>query len=147
MKYKIIESLRADLAALYAAGVIGKAMLEGFDALAGGAPVADEGTDALADLRTHPALAAAYLGAALQALETPAGQPLGKRLLREVVQAHGGPAAAAAGSGMDRDVFELELSPEGEVTLRGLLAVLRVASMRLSVIPVDAVPTGPPELS
>lgn len=90
-------------------------------------------------LRADPAFAAAYLKAAMEALENPDERAGGLLALRAVAEAHGGLAAIAAEAGISREALYRALSPKGNPTLKTLLAVLNAVGMRLSVEPAKRV--------
>ena len=58
--------------------------------------------------------------------------------LRDVAEAHGGLAAIAQEAGITREALYRALSPNGNPTLKTLLAVLHAVGMRLSVAPAPA---------
>ncbi|MGH3183809.1 MAG: DNA-binding protein [Streptosporangiaceae bacterium] len=93
----------------------------------------------IVELRADRELAAEYLKAAMDALDTPGGQAAGLLALRTVAEAFGGLGVVAAEAGINRESLYRALSPRGNPTLKTLLAVLKVAGLRLSVEPARTV--------
>ncbi|MGU7784707.1 addiction module antidote protein [Burkholderia sp. PU8-34] len=89
----------------------------------------------LAELRADRELAAAYLKAAMESLDDPDDRAAGLLALRTVAEAYGGLGAVAAEAGISRESLYRALSPNGNPTLRTLLAVLKTVGLRLSVEP------------
>ena len=87
----------------------------------------------IAELRADRQLAAAYLKAAMESLDDPNERAGGLLALRTVAEAYGGVGAIAAEAQISREALYRALSPNGNPTLRVLLAVLRAVGMRLSV--------------
>jgi probable addiction module antidote protein len=85
------------------------------------------------ELRADPELALAYLKAAMEALDDPQDLAGGLLALRTLAEAFGGLGAVAADAGISREALYRTLSPNGNPTLRTLLAVLKTLGMRLSV--------------
>ncbi len=59
--------------------------------------------------------------------------------LRTVAEAYGGLGAVASDAGINRESLFRALSPKGNLTLKTLLAVMKVVDMRLSVKPASHV--------
>lgn len=91
----------------------------------------------IAELRADHDFAVEYLKAALEELDHPDHRAAGLLALRDVAEAYGGVAAVAA-AGISREALYRALSPQGNPTLKTLLAVLHAVGMRLSVVPVAA---------
>ena len=89
----------------------------------------------IAELRADRALAIEYLKAALRSLDDPDDRASGLLALRAVAEAYGGLAAVAAEAGINRESLYRALSPNGNPTLKTLLAVLKALDLRLSVVP------------
>jgi probable addiction module antidote protein len=89
----------------------------------------------LAELRADPELAVEYLKAAMESLDNPDDRAAGLLALRTVAEAYGGLGAVAAEAGISRESLYRALSPNGNPTLKTLLAVLKTVGMRLSVEP------------
>jgi probable addiction module antidote protein len=87
----------------------------------------------IAELRADRQLAVEYLKAAMEALDDPNERAGGLLALRTVAEACGGLGAIAAEAGISREALYRTLSPNGNPTLRILLAVLKAVGMRLSV--------------
>lgn len=87
------------------------------------------------ELRADRALAVAYLQAAMQSLDDPEDRAAGLLALRTVAEAYGGLSAVAAQAGISREALYRALSPNGNPTLKTLLAVLKTVDMRLSIEP------------
>ena len=92
----------------------------------------------IAELRADHDFAVEYLKAALEELDHPDHRAAGLLALRDVAEAYGGVAAVAAAAGISREALDRALSPQGNPTLKTLLAVLHAVGMRLSVVPVAA---------
>ena len=84
-----------------------------------------------AELRADPALAAAYLKAALDDEQEPAVLLLALRRLAEAR----GMQSVAGQAGLQRESLYRALSPKGNPTLKTLMAVLKTMGLRLSVEP------------
>ena len=82
-------------------------------------------------LATMPDLSSEYLSQVLESSQTPEELLLG---LRRVAEAHG-MARVAAAAGLSRESLYRSLSAAGNPRLSTLVAVLRVAGLRLSVRP------------
>ena len=93
----------------------------------------------VAELRADHALAVEYLKAAMESLDNPDDRAAGLLALRTVAEAYGGLGAVAAEAGISRESLYRTLSPQGNPTLKTLLAVLKTVGMRLSVEPGDQV--------
>jgi len=89
----------------------------------------------IAELRADKAFAVEYLKAALEELDDPEHRAVGLLALRDVAEAYGGLAAVAQEAGITREALYRALSPNGNPTLKTLLAVLHAVGMRLSVVP------------
>ena len=89
----------------------------------------------LAELAADHELAVEYLKAAMESLDDPEDRSAGLIALRAVAEAYGGLGLVAAQAGISREALYRALSPEGNPTLRTLLAVLKTVGMRLSVEP------------
>lgn len=87
----------------------------------------------IAELRADHAFAVEYLKAALEELDDPRHCAAGLLALRDVAEACGGLAAIAQAAGITREALYRALSPNGNPTLKTLLAVLHAVGMRLSV--------------
>lgn len=83
-------------------------------------------------LREDPAFADEYLAAALEAIDEPGGREALLMALRQVAQAQGMDAVAAR-AGIQRESLYRALSPNGNPTLKTLLAILNAAGLRLAV--------------
>ena len=81
------------------------------------------------ELRADPALAAAYLQAAMEDSDEPAVLLIA---LRHISEAYG-MAEVARRAGIKRESLYRALSPKGNPTLRTLTAVLQTMGLRLSV--------------
>ena len=80
-------------------------------------------------------MAVEYLKAALESLDDPDDRAAGLLALRTVAEAYGGLAVVAAQAGISRESLYRTLSPNGNPTLKTLLAVLKTLGLRLSVEP------------
>ena len=89
----------------------------------------------IGELRADRELAVEYLKAAMESLDDPNNRAAGLLALRTVAEAYGGLAAVAAEAGISRESLYRTLSPEGNPTLKTLLAVLKTLGLRLSVEP------------
>lgn len=89
------------------------------------------------ELRNDHAFAVEYLKVALEELDDPEHRATGLLALRDVAEAHGGLAAVALEAGITREALYRALSPNGNPTLKTLLAVLHAVGMRLSVVPAE----------
>src|SRR5690606_842495 len=89
----------------------------------------------IAELRADPALAVEYLKVAMESLDDPDDRAAGLLALRTVAEAYGGLGAVAAEAGISREALYRSLSPNGNPTLKTLLAVLKAVGMKLSVEP------------
>jgi len=87
------------------------------------------------ELRADHSLAIEYLKAAMESLDNPDERAGGLLALRTVAEAYGGLGFVAAQAGISRESLYRALSPNGNPTLKTLLAVLKVVGMRLSVEP------------
>ena len=91
----------------------------------------------LDELRADRELAAEYLKAAMESLDDPDDRAAGLLALRTIAEAYGGLGAVAEQAGINRESLYRALSPNGNPTLKTLLAVLKTVGMRLSVEPKD----------
>lgn len=91
----------------------------------------------LDELRADQELAAEYLKAAMESLDDPDDRAAGLLALRTIAEAYGGLGAVAEQAGINRESLYRALSPNGNPTLKTLLAVLKTVGMRLSVEPKD----------
>lgn len=89
----------------------------------------------LAELRADRELTVEYLKAAMESLDDPDDRAAGLLALRTVAEAYGGLGAVAAEAGISREALYRALSPNGNPTLKTLLAVLKTVGLRLSVEP------------
>ncbi|KWH54615.1 DNA-binding protein [Burkholderia anthina] len=87
----------------------------------------------VAELGADRELAVAYLRVAMESLDDPDNRAAGLLALRTVAEAYGGLGAVAAG--ISRESLYRTLSPNGNPTLKTLLAVLKTVGLRLSVVP------------
>lgn len=83
-------------------------------------------------LKQDPEFADAYLAAALDEADLPGGQAALLAALRHIAEAQG-MAAVAARAGIPRESLYRALSPNGNPTIKTLLAVLGAAGLHLSV--------------
>ena len=88
----------------------------------------------LAELRGDREFAAEYLAAAFEELDDPSHRAVGLLALRDLAEAYGGLAAVAEQAGITREALYRALSPNGNPTLKTLLAVLHTVGMRLSAV-------------
>lgn len=79
----------------------------------------------IAELRADREVAVEYLKAAMESLDRPETRAAGLLALRTVAEAYGDLSAAAAEAGMTRESLSRALSPNGNPTLKTLLAVLK----------------------
>ena len=91
--------------------------------------------ETIKELRADRQFAVEYLKAALEELDDPDNRAAGLLALRDVAEAYGGLGAVAAQAGISREALYRSLSPQGNPTLKTLLAVLKSVGMRLSVEP------------
>ncbi|KWE35114.1 addiction module antidote protein [Burkholderia territorii] len=89
----------------------------------------------VAELGADRELAVAYLRVAMESLDDPDNRAAA---LRTVAEAYGGLGAVAAEAGISRESLYRTLSPNGNPTLKTLLAVLKTVGLRLSVVPAQA---------
>ncbi|RQS03384.1 putative addiction module antidote protein [Burkholderia sp. Bp9002] len=89
----------------------------------------------LAELRADRELAVEYLKAAMASLDDPDDRSAGLLALRTVAEAYGGLGAVAAQAGISREALYRALSPNGNPTLKTLIAVLKTVGLRLTVEP------------
>ncbi|MBC7380164.1 MAG: putative addiction module antidote protein [Burkholderiaceae bacterium] len=83
-------------------------------------------------LKVDPEFADAYLAAALDEVDQPGGQAALLAALRHVAEAQG-MAAVAQRAGLPRESLYRALSPNGNPTIKTLLAVLGAAGLQLAV--------------
>ena len=84
-------------------------------------------------LRADRELAVAYLKVAVESLNDPQDRATGLLAIHAIVEAYGGFTAVATEAGISRDSLYRSLSPEGNPTLKTLIAVLKTLNMRLSI--------------
>jgi probable addiction module antidote protein len=89
----------------------------------------------VAELSADRELAVEYLKAAMESLDNPDERAAGLLALRTVAEAYGGLAMVAAEAGISREALYRALSPNGNPTLKTLVAVLKTLGLRLSVVP------------
>ena len=87
----------------------------------------------VAELSADRKLAVAYLKVAMQSLDSPEDRGAGLLALRAVAEVYGGLAVVAAEAGISRESLYRALSPNGNPTLKTLVAVLKTLGLRLSV--------------
>lgn len=92
----------------------------------------------IAELRADHDFAVEYLKAALEEMEDSRHRAVGLLALRDVAEAYGGLAAVARSAGITREALYRALSPNGNPTLKTLMAVLDAVGMRLSASPARA---------
>ncbi len=85
------------------------------------------------ELRADRELAVEYLKAAMESLDDPQDRAAGLLALRAIAEAYGGLGKIAEEAGISRESLYRALSPDGNPTLKTLIAVLRAVGMRLSV--------------
>lgn len=90
----------------------------------------------VAELGADRELAVEYLRAAMESLDNVDDLAGGLLALRTVAEAYGGLDAIAVEAGISRDALGRALSPNGNPTLKTLLAILKAVDVRLSVEPV-----------
>ncbi len=83
-------------------------------------------------LRQDPEFASVYLEAAFEESDAPGGQRAQLTALRHVAEARG-MAAVVERAGMPRETLYRALSPNGNPTIKTLLAVLGAAGLHLAV--------------
>jgi len=89
--------------------------------------------DAMVELlREDPAFADEYLAIALEEADEPGGREALLAALRHVAEAQG-MAAVAERAGIPRESLYRALSPNGNPTIKTLLAVLNAAGLKLGV--------------
>lgn len=88
-------------------------------------------------LREDPDFADDYLAASLDALDEPGGREALLMALRQVAKAQGMDSVAER-AGIQRESLYRALSPNGNPTLKTLLAILNGAGLRLAVTRRDA---------
>ncbi len=86
----------------------------------------------VAMLKADPEFADAYLAAAMDEADQPGGQAALLAALRQVAEAQG-MAAVAQRAGIPRESLYRALSPNGNPTIKTLLAVLGAAGFHLAV--------------
>lgn len=95
--------------------------------------------DAMVELlRGDPDFADEYLAASLDALDEPGGREALLMALRQVAKAQGMDSVAER-AGIQRESLYRALSPNGNPTLKTLLAILGGAGLRLSVTRADGI--------
>ena len=90
-------------------------------------------------LKADPDFANEYLAAALEEADEPGGQTALLAALRHVVEAQG-MAAVAERAGIPRESLYRALGPNGNPTIKTLLAVLGAAGLHLAVTRQDNAP-------
>lgn len=85
------------------------------------------------ELREDRELAVECLKVALESLDNPEERGAGLLMLRAVAEAYGGMGAVASQAGISRESLYRALSPNGNPTLKTLVAVLDALGLRLSV--------------
>ncbi len=85
------------------------------------------------ELREDRELAIAYLKVAMESLDDPEDRAAGLLALRAIAEAYGGLGKIAEEAGISRESLYRALSPNGNPTLKTLIAVLKSVGMRLSV--------------
>lgn len=83
-------------------------------------------------LKADPEFADAYLAAALEEADQPGGQVALLAALRHIAEAQG-MAAVAQRAGIPRESLYRALSPNGNPTIKTLLAVMGAAGLHLAV--------------
>ena len=83
-------------------------------------------------LKADPEFADAYLAAALGEADQPGGQQALLAALRQIAEAQG-MAAVAQRAGIPRESLYRALSPNGNPTIKTLMAVLGAAGLQLAV--------------
>lgn len=97
--------------------------------------VVSHGECKIEELRADRELAVAYLKVAVESLNDPQDRATGLLAIRAIVEAYGGFTAVATEAGISRESLYRSLSPEGNPTLKTLIAVLKTLNMRLSISP------------
>lgn len=85
------------------------------------------------ELRADREQAIAYLKMAMESLDNPEDRAAGLLALRAIAEAYGGLGKIAEEAGISRESLYRALSPNGNPTLKTLIAVLKSVGMRLSV--------------
>jgi probable addiction module antidote protein len=98
-----------------------------------GAAAASHHSREVEELRADRELAVEYLRAAMLSLDDPADRAAGLLALRTIAEACGGLGAIAKSAGISREALYRALSPNGNPTLKTIVAVLGAMGMRLSV--------------
>ncbi len=88
-------------------------------------------------LKADPAFANEYLSVALDEVDQPGGHHALLTALRHIAEAQG-MAAVAERAGLPRESLYRALGPDGNPTLKTLLAVLQASGLQLSVARVSA---------
>lgn len=94
----------------------------------------------IAELRADRELAVEYLRRRWNRSTARKNRAGGLLALRAVAEAYGGLSAVAAEAGMTRESLSRTLSPNGNPTLKTLLAVLKTMGLRLTVESVQHTP-------
>lgn len=84
-------------------------------------------------LREDRELAIEYLKVAMESIDDPEDRAAGLLALRAIAEAYGGLGKIAQEAGISRESLYRALSPDGNPTLKTLIAVLQTVGMRLSV--------------
>lgn len=83
-------------------------------------------------LKTEPEFANEYLAAALQESDLPGGHQALLTAMRHIAEAQG-MASVAQRAGMPRESLYRALSPQGNPTIKTLMAVLNATGLQLSI--------------
>lgn len=86
------------------------------------------------ELREDRAFAVEYLKAALESLGNPEDRGASLLMLRALAEANGGLGAIAGEAGISRESLYRSLSPNGNPTMKTLIAVINSMGLRLSVV-------------
>jgi probable addiction module antidote protein len=87
------------------------------------------------ELRRDKDFAAEYLRQAMADMNDAEGRGAALLAMRRLAEAHGGMAEVAKEAGIQRESLYRALSPNGNPTLKTLIAVLKTVGMRLAVEP------------
>lgn len=87
------------------------------------------------ELRADRELAVEYMKLAIELLNDSEYRAAGLRALGAIVEAYGGFSADSEEADISRESLYRSLSPDGNPTLKTLLAVLKTLKLRLSVAP------------
>ena len=89
--------------------------------------------------RADRELAVGLLKLSLESLDKPDERGGAMLAIRSLVEAYGGMSAVAREAGLSREALYRALSPQGNPTLKTLLAVFHVIGVRLTVTPLEEV--------